>query len=74
MHKYNSLFGSNAKRLVEALVKSLAIIEFEPDGTILCANENFCGVLGYSPQEIVGQEMRHWNPPPKNICTGKFLF
>ncbi|SFB19656.1 methyl-accepting chemotaxis protein [Rhizobium sp. NFR07] len=45
---------SNAS-LVEALNRSQAIIEFNLDGTILTANENFCKTVGYSLSEIVGK-------------------
>ena len=46
---------SRTSRLIEALGKSLAIIEFSPEGMILSANENFCGLVGYSAAEIVGK-------------------
>jgi len=48
-------FGSDAKRTLQALDRSLAIIEFAPDGTVLTANENFCRALGYQADEIVGK-------------------
>jgi methyl-accepting chemotaxis protein len=38
-----------------ALGKSQAVIEFAMDGTILTANENFLGALGYSLDEIQGR-------------------
>lgn len=37
-----------------ALDKSLAIIEFKPDGEIINANENFLNTLGYKLHEIIG--------------------
>jgi len=37
---------------------SQAMIEFEPDGTIITANENFLGALGYQLSEIEGQHHR----------------
>lgn len=40
---------------VQAISRSMAIIEFAPDGTILDANENFCRVVGYSADEIRGK-------------------
>jgi methyl-accepting chemotaxis protein len=48
-------FGGDAKRVLEALGRSLAIIEFEPDGTIITANENFCRLFGYELSEIKGK-------------------
>lgn len=49
------MFRSNSARILDALEKSLAIIEFRPDGTILRANDNFCAAVGYTAAEIVGQ-------------------
>jgi methyl-accepting chemotaxis protein len=42
----------------EALNRSQAIIEFAPDGTILTANENFLGAIGYALDEIRGKHHR----------------
>ena len=41
--------------LLNAIGRSMAVIEFSPDGKILSANENFLKTMGYSLQEIVGQ-------------------
>jgi len=41
-----------------AIGRSQAIIEFQPDGTILWANDNFLGALGYGLNEIVGKHHR----------------
>ncbi len=43
------------ERFRAALDRSLAIIEFDPTGRILDANENFCKALGYTRAEIVGK-------------------
>ena len=40
---------------VDALDKSQAVIEFNMDGTIITANDNFLGAVGYSLSEIQGQ-------------------
>jgi methyl-accepting chemotaxis protein len=40
---------------LEAIGKASAVIEFQMDGTILTANENFLGTLGYSLNEIKGK-------------------
>lgn len=40
---------------LEAVSRSNAVIEFEPDGTILTANENFLGATGYALEEIEGK-------------------
>ena len=40
---------------VNALNKVQAVIEFNMDGTIITANDNFLSTLGYSLEEVVGQ-------------------
>lgn len=43
---------------VAAISKSHAVIQFELDGTILSANDNFLGAVGYSLSEIAGKHHR----------------
>ena len=43
---------------INAISKSQAVIEFELDGTIITANDNFLVTLGYSLEEIKGQHHR----------------
>ena len=50
--------GNEARAVLRALDRSLAIIEFDPRGTILTANANFCSTLGYTLAEIKGQHHR----------------
>jgi methyl-accepting chemotaxis protein len=40
---------------ISAISKSQAVIEFKIDGTILTANENFLGAVGYALSEIQGK-------------------
>jgi methyl-accepting chemotaxis protein len=40
---------------IEAISKSQAVIEFNMDGTIIQANNNFLGAMGYSAEEITGK-------------------
>jgi methyl-accepting chemotaxis protein len=40
---------------IEAISKSQAVIEFNMDGTIIQANNNFLGAIGYSAEEITGK-------------------
>ncbi len=47
---------------LEAVGKAMAVIEFNLDGTIITANENFCGALGYSLSEIKGKHHRMFAP------------
>ncbi len=44
--------------VMNALDKSQAIIEFDPNGTIINANDNFLNTLGYSLPEIKGRHHR----------------
>lgn len=45
-----------------ALDKSNAVIEFELDGTIIKANENFCAAMGYDLSEIQGKHHSMFAP------------
>ncbi|NBN78410.1 PAS domain S-box protein [Microvirga tunisiensis] len=57
-------FGKSKIELnFEAISRSMAIIEFKPDGTILHANENFLQVMGYRLDEIVGRHHRIFVDP-----------
>jgi methyl-accepting chemotaxis protein len=47
--------AADAAALVSALDRSQAIIEFDLDGTIITANQNFLGAMGYSLPEIQGK-------------------
>jgi len=44
--------------MLAAINRSMAVIEFKPDGTILHANENFLNTVGYSLQDIQGKHHR----------------
>ncbi len=46
-----------------AISKSQAVIEFELDGTVITANDNFCSVLGYDLSEIRGKHHRTFVRP-----------
>ncbi|AXC12888.1 Methyl-accepting chemotaxis protein [Acidisarcina polymorpha] len=48
---------------IAAISKSQAVIEFQMDGTILTANENFLHVLGYSLEEVKGRHHRMFVDP-----------
>ncbi|MEM7208042.1 MAG: methyl-accepting chemotaxis protein [Pseudomonadota bacterium] len=43
---------------LDAINRSQAVIEFQTDGTIINANENFLGAMGYSLNEIQGKHHR----------------
>ena len=46
--------SADHKGQLDAIGKAQAVIEFELDGTIITANDNFLGALGYSLDEIQG--------------------
>ena len=46
-----------------AISRSMAMIEFAPDGTILDANERFCLAMGYSADELRGKHHRLFCDP-----------
>ncbi len=48
----------DALSVMSALNRSLAIIEFDMQGIVLNANENFCKAIGYDLREIVGKHHR----------------
>jgi methyl-accepting chemotaxis protein len=54
---------SRTQRMVTALDRSLAIIEFDPKGTIRAVNAEFCRLMGYEPAELVGQHHRMFVDP-----------
>ncbi len=51
-----ALCQSEAK--MAAISRSMAMIEFSPEGIILDANENFCHVMGYQASELLGKHHR----------------
>lgn len=51
-------FGASSRDRVAKLAAvdaALAFIEFKPDGTILTANKNFLGAMGYTLDELIGK-------------------
>ena len=63
MTRFSSPFGSDAKAILSAMQRSQAIIEFDLQGNILTANENFCKTVGYDLAEIAGQHHRMFVEP-----------
>jgi methyl-accepting chemotaxis protein len=54
---------------IAAIAKSQAVIEFQMDGTILAANENFLATLGYRSDEIQGRHHRMFVDPAEQNST-----
>ncbi|MBT5958336.1 MAG: PAS domain-containing protein, partial [Nitrospina sp.] len=49
-----SLENADYKGKIDAISKSQGVIEFNMDGTVITANENFLNVLGYTLDEAIG--------------------
>ena len=74
----------NYKGQVDAISRSQGVIEFDLQGNILFANENFLKLMGYSQSEIVGKHHRIFVDPEtaqsrdyaefwKRLGSGEFL-
>lgn len=48
----------NAKGIIDAIDTAYAYIEFNLDGTIIKANENFTNTMGYREEDIIGKHHR----------------
>jgi methyl-accepting chemotaxis protein len=60
---------ADLKGKVEAIGRSQAVIEFNLDGTILTANENFLSVIGYTLAEIQGKHHRMFVDPAESASA-----
>jgi methyl-accepting chemotaxis protein len=59
---------------ISAINKSNAVIQFNLDGTILTANDNFLGAVGYALDEIRGQHHRMFVTETERNSTPYRLF
>ncbi|MEV4347283.1 PAS domain-containing protein [Actinoplanes sp. NPDC049596] len=50
--------AADAQGKIEAINRSQAVIEFDLDGHVLSANENFLAVVGYRAAEVIGRHHR----------------
>jgi methyl-accepting chemotaxis protein len=55
---FHSKSDADAKAVLQAIGRAVAIIEFDAKGTILAANQNFCEAVGYDLSEIQGRHHR----------------
>lgn len=55
--------NADLQGVVDAINRVQAVIEFEVDGTIITANENFLATVGYSLDEITGKHHRMFCDP-----------
>ena len=56
----NVLADNDRQARLNAIDRSMAVIEFSIDGIVLSANDNFLSVMGYRADEIVGQHHRRF--------------
>lgn len=55
--------NDDSRLLIDALWRAVSVIEYESDGTIRDANDNFCATMGYERSEIVGKHHRIFMEP-----------
>ncbi|WP_407177628.1 PAS domain-containing protein [Bradyrhizobium sp. STM 3562] len=55
---------------IAAIGQSQAVIEFNMDGTVITANENFCKALGYSLSDIKGRHHSMFVDPAERDSAG----
>jgi methyl-accepting chemotaxis protein len=53
----------DAQAQADAIGRSQAVVEFNMDGTVITANENFLGAMGYRLSDIVGKHHSMFVPP-----------
>lgn len=46
------------RSVLNAFSRAMAMIEFDLSGRVLAANENFCNLLGYQAEDLIGQHHR----------------
>ena len=49
--------------MLDAIERSMAVIEFDPQGNVLRANDNFLKATGYRAEQVVGQSHRMFCTP-----------
>jgi len=52
------MFGKQKSYFEDAVRGSFAVIEFDPTGVILAANDAFCSTMGYERHQVVGAHHR----------------
>ena len=67
-------FALGAPARLAALYRSLAMIEFRMDGTIVSANNTFLKAMGYSREEIIGRHHSMFVDPAERNSPGYHAF
>ena len=68
--KAETASNENTAGKIDAIDRSQAVIEFNLDGTIRTANQNFLSAVGYQLSEIVGQHHRLFVDPAEAASPG----
>ncbi len=68
------LINANYQGQIDAIGKSQAVIEFNMDGTIITANDNFLSTVGYTLAEIQGQHHSMFVEPELKVSAEYKLF
>ncbi|WP_414704908.1 methyl-accepting chemotaxis protein [Pseudohongiella sp.] len=55
--------AKEAESFIDALIRSTAVIQFNLDGTVITANEQFQQAMGYRLEELIGQHHRKFCTP-----------
>jgi len=58
----------------DAISRSMAMIEFTPEGVIVAVNENFCRLMGFDRDELIGQHHRMFCEPEYRQSLGYARF
>ena len=58
-------------RLLQAIDRSMAVVEFDPDGCVLRANGNFLAAFHYRPEQVVGQQ-HHVFCDPAHVRSAEY--
>ncbi|MGF0240584.1 methyl-accepting chemotaxis protein [Rhodococcus sp. IEGM1300] len=56
---------ANQTALLEAIDRSMAVVEFDLNGNVLRANQNFLKTLGFTVEQVLGK-------PHRQFCTPEF--
>ena len=59
--------AADAASKLDAIMRSQAVIEFQLDGTIITANQNFFNAMGYTAAEIEGRHHSMFVDPTEAV-------
>lgn len=62
--------GLTKDGMVNAIQRSMAVIEFDLQGCVIAANENFLKTMKYSANEVIGKHHRQFCTPAERESSG----